>query len=115
MIMDTVSHIKKITYCEINELVDKNMIREIIIEENDEISIHQIEKLFKCFLVMYLYLDPPKLMSCSHESITSKKYLLGYRGIRSSFNHDRSIDRYYFMKVSSCYLEANFFYCKGNT
>ena len=107
--MDTVSYIKNIIHDEFNELVDKNIIREVVIEDDDKITVDQIEKLFKFFLVICLYLAFLKLISCLYESITNKKYLLGYRGIRFLFNQDLSAYREYFMKVSSCYLEAEFF------
>ena len=69
----------------------------------------KIEKLFKYFLVIYLYLAPLKQISSFYESIISKKYFLGYCGIELIFSHDCSIDRDYFMHVSSCYLEAEFY------
>ena len=89
--------------------MDKDIICNVVIEDDEEVTVNEIEKLFNCFLVICLYLAPPKLISCLYESITSKKYLLGYRRIRFLFNHDLSMHIEYFMKVSSCYLEAEFF------
>ena len=88
---------------------DKNVIRDVVVKDDEEATLKEIELLLKCYLVIYLYSAPPKHISILYESITSKKFLLGYRGIRFSFSHDTSIEREYFMKVSSCYLEAEFY------
>ena len=110
MIINIASYIKQILFIsDLNKIDNKNIIRDFIIKDEDEITINEVEKLFKYFLVTYLYLVPLKPISSLYESITSKKYLLGYCGISFSFNHNCSIYREYFMKVSSCYLETEFF------
>ena len=112
MIVSTVFFIKSNAGSEINELADKNILHDIVFEDNNDITRDQIEQLFKCFLVVYLYLAPPKLISSFYESITSKKYFLGYRGIKFLFSKDNSNQRNYFMRIASCYLEAEFFICE---
>ena len=59
--------------------------------------------------MVYLYLAPPRIISSFCESITSSKYWLGYGGIKLIFNKDNSNQRLYFMRVSSCYAEVEFF------
>ena len=112
IITNTVSFIKRNAGCDIVDLMDKNLIREIVFKDKEDISTDQVEQLLKCFIVMYLYLAPPKLISSFYESITSKKYHLGYRGIKFIFNEDHTIERPHFMRVASCYLEVEFFTCK---
>ena len=112
IVVSTVSFIKSNVGSEINELEDKNILRDIVFQDNDDVTIDQIEQLFKCFLVAYLYLAPPKLISSFYESITSKKYFLGYRGITFLFSNNNYTQRNYFMRIASCYLEAEFFICE---
>ena len=88
---------------------NKNDIRDFVVQDDEDATLEEIELLFKCYLIIYLYSAPPKHISILYESITSKKFLLGYRGIKFSFSHDTSIEREYFMRVSSCYLEAEFY------
>ena len=101
--------IKSVFGCHIHEISDKNILRDIVFEDIDNITVDQIETLLKCFLVVYLYLAPPKQISLFYESVTSKKYFLGYRGIKLIFSHDRSMPKDYFMRAGSCYLEAEFY------
>ena len=112
IITNTMSFIKSNAGCDIVDLVDKNLIHKIVFQDKEDIRTDQIEQLLKCFIVMYLYLAPPKLISSFYESITSKKYHLGYRGIKFIFNDYHTIERGYFMRVASCYLEVEFFTCK---
>ena len=110
MILDTIKFLKQQMFVEtLTDIEDKNAIRNVVVDDDKDATLEEIELLFQCYLVIYLYSAPPKYISILYESITSKKFLLGYRGIQFSFSHDTSIYREYFMRVSSCYLEAEFY------
>ena len=110
MILKTIKILKqRMLVDNVIDIDDKNVIRDFVVEDDEDATLEEIELLFKCYLIIYLYSAPPKHISILYESITSKKFLLGYRGIKFSFSYDTSIEREYFMRVSSCYLEAEFY------
>ena len=49
MINDTVSYIKSILGCHIHEISDKNILRDIVFEDIDNITVNQIETVFNFF------------------------------------------------------------------
>ena len=93
----------------IKEFNSDDSLRELVLNQNNMIFPKKLSHLFQLYLTIYLCQTSSDKISIFYESITSKRFLLGYRGIEFYFQCKKNNEREFFMHVASCFQLVTFY------
>ena len=109
IIMDAKSFIETHMEVSIKDFADDEKLRCLVLNKDNMTFPKKLTFLMHLHVTMFLHQTDLQKISVFYESITSKKFLLGYRGISFDFVTKESQKRQFFMHVASCFKTVTFF------